>query len=110
MNIRIPISLILFVTLTAPQLKAALPEPTVAERGAHHRTWQRVSERVRRDGKSIKHTNSYVELATGMHYQKDGQWLESKEEIELFEGGAIARQGQHQVIFTPNINTAEAID
>jgi len=49
-------------------------------------------------------------LATGLHYQRDGQWVDSKEEIELFQDGAIARQGQHQVIFTPNINTAGAID
>jgi hypothetical protein len=55
-------------------------------------------------------TKSYVELASGLHYWKDGEWVESKEEIELFQGGAVARNGQHQVIFAPNINSAGAID
>ena len=41
---------------------------------------------------------------------KDGQWTESKEEIEVFAGGAVARQAQHQAIFSPNIHVAGAID
>jgi len=102
--------LAILLAVTTFEIRADSPEPTVADRGAHHRVWQRILERVGPDGKAIKQTNSYVELATGLHYQKDGQWLESKEEIELFEGGAVARHGQHQVIFTANINTAGTID
>jgi hypothetical protein len=46
----------------------------------------------------------YTELATGMHYQKDGQWVESKEQIDILpQGGAAALQGQHQVYFPADI-------
>lgn len=62
-------------------------------------------------GEIITHVHKYTELATGMHYQDaNGQWLESKEEIEGFAGGAIARQGQHLVIFANNLNTVGSID
>ena len=45
-----------------------------------------------------------------MHYWENGQWQESKEEIELFAGGATARQGQHKMIFANNLATVGAID
>ena len=47
-----------------------------------------------------------------MHYEHEGQWVESQEVIELLQGGAgaIARQGPLNVVFSPNINTAGAID
>jgi len=111
MNTKILFPAILLVAVVALQIRAESPVPTIAERGPHHRVWQRITERIGPKGIVIKQTNiSYVEIATGMNYLKDGQWVESKEEIELFEGGAIARQGQHHVTFTPNINTAGAID
>ena len=116
MKHRILFSIILLGAMSVVPLSAEPPtflatsDPTVAELGPHHRVWQRTSQFRTSSGKIVTRTNSYVELATGLHYQKDGQWLESKEAIDLFEGGAIARQGQHQVIFAPNINTAGAID
>jgi hypothetical protein len=87
-------------------------EPIVTERGAHHRVWQTISQQVRPDGQVNNRTNSYVELGSGLHFQQDGQWVESQEVIELLQGGtgAVARQGQHQVFFAPNINTLGAIN
>jgi RHS repeat-associated protein len=76
-------------------------EPQITERGPHHR----VIERMVGGRKS-----SYTEIATGLHYWKDGQWLDSKEEIEIFQGAAMARQGQHQVIFAANLNSPGSID
>ena len=85
---------------------------TVAERGPNHRVWQRVVSATDALGRVSYMTNSYTELTTGMHYQdpKSGQWVESQEVIEGFPGGAIARQGQHQVIFANDLATAGAID
>lgn len=83
---------------------------TVAERGPHHRVWQREGVRVLPNGRAITNRSSVVELETGMHHLQDGQWVESKEEIELFQNGAIARHGPIQIIFEPNINTRGAID
>jgi len=97
------------ISLSAQQLALRSDEVQVVERGPHHRVWQRVTPYVTSYQKTYLRTNSYVEIATGMHYWKDG-WFESQEVIELFPDGAIARQGQHQVIFTPNLNTAGAID
>lgn len=84
-------------------------EPTIVERGPHHRVWERRTVQVLPIGRSVTNRSSYTELATGMHYQKDGQWLESKEKIELFEGAAAALQGQHKAVFSQNINTKGGI-
>jgi len=54
-------------------------------------------------------TNSYVELQTGMAYLTNGQYVEAQEIIEGFPGGAVARQGQIQMIF-PNDLSAEPVD
>ena len=83
---------------------------TVVERGANHRVWQKTTYEILPDGRWVPHLHKYTELATGLHYRKCGRWVESKEEIELFPQGAIARQGQYQVIFANNLNTAGAID
>jgi hypothetical protein len=82
----------------------------VVEQGANHRVWQRATYEILPSGQKVPHIHQYTELATGLNYQKNGQWVESKEEIESFPGGAIARQGQHQVIFANNLATIGAID
>src|SRR6185295_16153625 len=51
----------------------------------------------------------YTELGTGLHYLKDGQWLESREEIKIVPGGAIAEEGQHKAEFAVNINSVPAV-
>jgi hypothetical protein len=52
-----------------------------------------------------------VEVGSGLNYLKEnGQWLPSREVIEIFQDGAVARQGQHQVIWAPNLNTAGCVD
>jgi hypothetical protein len=57
-------------------------------------------------------TNSYIALSSGMNFQdpKTGEWIESKEIIEGYPGGAIARQGSVQMIFANDLATAGAID
>ncbi len=85
-------------------------EPRIIERGPHHRVIERTVTETLPDGRTIQRKSSYTELAQGMHYLKDGQWVESKEEIEIFNGAAVARQGQIQVIFAANLNSPGAID
>jgi hypothetical protein len=59
-------------------------------------------------------TNSYTELATGMHYQEtpgEGPWLESNPAIEIDpNGGAKVEQCAHKIHFAANINTQGAIN
>jgi len=83
---------------------------TIKERGPHHRVWERTVHETAPDGRQVSRQRAYTELATGMHYLKDGKWEESREDIELFQDGAIARHGQHKVIFAPNLATEGAID
>jgi hypothetical protein len=103
---------VLALLLAASLSPAAGPDYSVVERGPHHRVWQGVVTSTDELGQVSYITNCYTELATGMHYQdpKTGQWVESQEIIESFPGGAIARHGQHQVIFANDLATPGAID
>lgn len=93
----------------AAEVRPPVPAPAVLERGAHHRTWELVTTVETPSGKPALRKSSFVELATGLHYQEDGQWREAKEEVESAEGGATARQGAHKVFFAANLNTLGAI-
>ncbi len=83
---------------------------SVVERGPHHRTFEKTTQRVHPDGSIITEKDRYVELSTGLHYKRDNEWVESKEEVEIFDGAAVARQGAHQVIWGANANAAGAVD
>jgi hypothetical protein len=94
---------------------ATLPAPTpyaVVSRDAHSRVWERTVYERGPSGQAIASKHRYVELATGLNFWDSTakQWQESQELIETFPGGAIARQGQHQVIFANNLATVGAID
>jgi hypothetical protein len=81
--------------------------------GANQRVWQKVVQTTDAQGNTTFQTNqAYVELASGLNYwdAASRQWLESKEEIDAYAGGAIAQFGQHKVIFAGNLNAAGAID
>src|SRR5260221_1468914 len=84
---------------------------TIVERGADYRVVQAVSSELDADGVSVTRTNIYTELSTGIHYLKDGQWLETQEQIQVAPDGsaAYAVQGPHQVTFSANINSVPAI-
>jgi hypothetical protein len=94
---------------------ATLPAPTpyaVVSRDANSRVWERTVYELGPSGQAIPSKHRYVELATGLNFWDSTakQWQESQELIEMFPGGAIARQGQHQVIFANNLATVGAID
>ena len=98
-------------TAVGPTTLPKATEYRVVDRGPNHRVWQRETYEAGPKGLIIPHVHKYMELATGMHYKNGlGEWIESKELIEPFNGGAIARQGQYQVIFANNLNSAGAID
>src|SRR5216117_3969575 len=69
---------------------------TVIERGPHHARWYWTTEQVWPDGQKLTQEHSVIELATGLNFLKDGQWIPAVETIELFPDGAVARQAQHQ--------------
>src|SRR5665213_672671 len=90
------------------------PAPTpcqVVDIGPNHQVWQWETYEPKPNGQFAAHIHSYTELASGLDYlDTKGQWVASQEQIEAFAGGAIARQGQHQVIFANNLNSAGSVD
>jgi hypothetical protein len=94
-NLAVPMALVAQLALAD---QAAAADPLVLDRGANFRVVQ------------TEEGATYTEMATGMHYW-NGQWQESREEIELLpQGGAIARQGQHIVAFNTVINAEVAVE
>jgi len=98
-------SIITVALLASGMLTIQASQFQVVERGADYNVLQKTTY----EG-GTNHVHRVIELATGMHYLSNGQWIESREEIEAFPRGAIARQGPYQVIFANNLNSAGAID
>ena len=97
-----------FATTPANANQSTVPAATpyrVVERGANHQVWQWETYEPRPNGAFATHVHKYTELATGMHYWDNGQWMDSREQIILLPdgNGAAATQGQHQVYFPPDI-------
>jgi hypothetical protein len=82
----------------------------VTELGPNHQIWQSVIPQTNVSGDITYQTNSFTEMATGMHHLVNGQWVDSSEAIQITADGAVANNCQHQVAFTANINTIGAID
>src|SRR6185437_10172064 len=78
---------------------------SVVSHDANSRVWERTTYEKAPDGQWIPHTHRYEELGTGMYHQDaNGDWIESKEKIDLMpDGTAQAVHGQHQVYFPPDI-------
>lgn len=93
---------------------ATVPVPTpcqVVDIGPNYRVWQWQTFELLGNGQTMAHVHSYTELASGLNYlDASGQYVPAQEQIEAFAGGAIARQGQYQVIFANNLNSAGSID
>src|SRR6266496_474693 len=74
----------------------------VTERGRDLRRFEQVQ--IETNGVKVSfHTNAYVELQTGVHYSSNGEWLESREEIQVTTNGAVANQGPHKVSFPASL-------
>ena len=76
--------------------------PIVTDRGAHERTWSRVSYTTNSKGQTEAVTNlAFVELSTGLHYWDGDAWQESDPRIEILpnETGAAVSKAPHKVIF-----------
>jgi hypothetical protein len=85
---------------------------SISQRDANENLWQRITYEQMPSGEWIPRIESYQETATGLNYKNPdtGQWEESSEGIELVAGGAVAKHGQHKVIFAADLATVGAID
>lgn len=88
-------------------------EPTVTERGPHHRVWSRQDVRTLPDGRAVTNVTSFVELGSGIHRwdAQASQYVDASDLIEIAAdgSGAFGRNAAYQVHFSPNANTAGAI-
>lgn len=90
-----------------PSPPAAATTPySVVERGPNHRVWAKVTWQTNALGRIRAQTNSFVELASGLHFRNTaGQWQETSEQIDLLPGGfgAAATNGPRQVYFPADL-------
>ena len=89
------------------QQTSPVPSPTAyaaVSRDANSRVWESTSYQVSPSGQTVPQVHRYTELATGLCYQQNGQWLDSQEQINILpDGSAEAVQGQHQAYFPSDI-------
>ena len=75
------------------------------ERGPDSKVWQRTVLQTNQSGEvTTNEQSAYTELATGLCYLQDGQYVDSVEEVDPVAGGAQAIQGRHQVLWSLNAN------
>lgn len=108
-------SRLLILSLTAAASLGAAETPyTVVERGPHHRVHAQSAPKEalgRAAGALRTPPQSYVELGQGLCYwdTASGQWLDSREEIEIVKDGAAARYGAYQAHFQSNLRAPGAV-
>jgi hypothetical protein len=75
-----------------------VPAPTpfsVVSRGGNSRVWERTTYELSPSGQVVPHLHHYTEVASGLCYQQNGQWVDSQEQITIQpDGTAAATNGQ----------------
>lgn len=105
---------IVFLTSTAAWAQTSsagnqvnLPAPTpysIIANDANSRVWERTVYERSPDGSIVARKHRYTELASGLNYWQNGQWVPSKEEISILsDGSAVATNGQHNAGFPSDI-------
>jgi hypothetical protein len=74
------------------------------QRGPHSKVWQRAVLQTNQSGTIKTNLHSYTELATGLCYLQNGQYIDSVEQIDAVADGAEATQGRHRVHWAANAN------
>jgi hypothetical protein len=90
---------------TAQRATAASPTPfSIIQRSANSRVWEQTTYELSSSGQVIPHVHHYTELASGLCYQQNGQWMDSQEQINILpDGSAAATNGQYQAYFPADI-------
>lgn len=74
------------------------------QRDANSCVWEWQTYQQGPDGAMLTNVSHYTEIASGLNHLVNGQWVESKDEIDILpDGTAAATNGQHQVYFPANI-------
>jgi hypothetical protein len=93
--------------VAVPDSKTGTPPATeyaIVQQDGNSRVWSGTNYETTPDGQTIPHVHQYTELATGLNYLVNEQWVESSEAISILpDGTAAATNGQHQVYFPADI-------
>jgi hypothetical protein len=88
------------------QTQVTIPAPTpyaITSQDGNSRVWQGTTFDVV-SGVIVTNIHSYTEMASGLNHLVNGQWVESKEWIDILPNGtAVATNGQHQAYFPGDI-------
>ncbi|MEN9676023.1 MAG: hypothetical protein RIS76_1919, partial [Verrucomicrobiota bacterium] len=84
--------------------------PSIVERGPHDRMWQWTEAETNEFGTELVATNSFTEVATGLHFRGDnGAWQETVAAFEVVGDGFVAARGLHQVALANDLSVAGAV-
>jgi archaellum component FlaF (FlaF/FlaG flagellin family) len=93
--------------ISSQPIQVTVPTSTpyaITVQDANSRVWQRTDYQRAPSGDVITNTHSFTEICSGLNHLVNGQWVESKEEIDILANGtAVATNGQHQAYFPGNI-------
>jgi len=96
-----------WTVLGQTQNATTAPAPTpysIISRSANSRVWEQTTYENSPSGQAIPQQHYYTEVASGLCYQQNGQWMDSQEQINILpDGSAAATNGQHQAYFPPDI-------
>jgi hypothetical protein len=76
------------------------------QRGPHSKVWRRAVLTTNQSGVVRTNLHSYTELATGLCYLHDGQYVDSVEQIEIVGQSAQAIHGPCKVQWAADASTA----
>ncbi len=105
----VPFAILGQVARQDPPTPNASRSYSIVERGPHHRIIATMTWTTNRSGRVFARTNSYTELATGMHHLVDGKWQESSDEIAIVPGGATATNASHRVFLSADAAASDAV-
>ena len=81
------------------------PNYVCVQSGPYSKVWQNTFLSTDASGNVTTNVQSYEELATGICYLLNGQYVDSVEQVDPVPGGAQAVQGRYQVQWALNANT-----
>ncbi len=93
--------------IASQSAQTTVPEPTpyaITVQDGNSRVWESTVYETGPSGQVVPRKHSYTEMASGLNHWVNGQWVESKEWIDILPNGtAVATNGQHQAYFPGDI-------
>src|SRR6266705_321860 len=98
-----------FVVLISP-LRGADSGYQIVERGEDFALHRKIVVLTNETGAVSFHTNEFTVLDHGLHFFEAGEWKASRDVVESFPDGAIARFGPCKTIFSPDMRSDTVFD